>query len=683
MARERTTGTGSSFRPEIQALRALAVTAVVVYHFWPNRLPGGYVGVDVFFVVSGYLITAHLLRELADRGTVRVPAFWARRIRRLLPASLLVLVVVTLGVILVAPSALWSQYLREIVASALYVENWILAQDSVDYLASENAASPVQHYWSLSVEEQFYLVWPLLIVAAVMAARRAGRRNLPVVFGAIALVTALSLVFSVWCTASAPAPAYFVTPTRAWEFGAGALLAFSARSARDIRLPRHLAAAMSWIGVVSLLAACLLYSPETPFPGIAALLPVGGTLVVLAAGLPRAPWSPSWLMRWRPVQFLGDISYSVYLWHWPLLILGPLVIGAPMGNIAKVVAIFACLSLAWATKVFIEDPGRTWPVLAAARPRRTLVAMVVAMALVAAVPLGTIAFQRWSIARQATAIDASVGAPCVGASAFAPSAECADSRLETLLPARAGIYDDTQGAFSCYDSSPDGDIPECSFGSNDPEAIRVAVVGDSHAAMLLPGLRDVAEDENWRVDVFVSRGCVWSQSDIDDVENGCHPRNAAMQELLTSGEPYGLVLLTARRSLDVPSGEPSGIFPAAGPQWDAVAARGTRIVALADNPLVPERLIDCVIEAPDDSSARACTIPEDEAYHFADGLADAAAAHPGVTLIDLRDFFCRDDECPMVIGDVIVYRDRDHVTGTFSRTLAPFLADAIDAVISR
>jgi peptidoglycan/LPS O-acetylase OafA/YrhL len=682
MAGRATPNGGSDFRAEIQALRAVAVVAVVAFHFWPGRLSGGYVGVDVFFVVSGYLITAHLLRDLRDHGRIDIPAFWARRIRRLLPASLLVLAVTTVGILLIAPRALWGQFLREVIASALYVENWVLALDSVDYLAAENTASPVQHYWSLSAEEQFYLLWPLVIAVAALAGRRGGwpRRY---VFGALAALTGLSLVYSIVFTIADPAPAYFATPTRVWEFGAGGLLAFVSRRRLDERLPRHAAAALSWSGFAMIAIAAVTYTSATPFPGFAALLPVGGTLAVLAAGLPRAAWAPSRLLALRPVQFIGDVSYSIYLWHWPLLILLPLALGAPLTTIGKAGAIVACFGLAAITKRFVEDPGRRWRPLANARPRRTLAAMAVGMALVVATPVAAIALHRAALAGQDAAIDAAVAGRCTGAGALAPSRECPESTGASLLPDRASVYDDTQGAFACYDSSPDSDLPDCSLGSTRPDALRVALVGDSHGAMLVPALTDQAGDANWHVDVFVSRGCVWSQSDLANADNPCHARNAAMHERLTTGEPYDVVLLAARRSLDVPQGEPYVAFAQAGPQWDAVLARGTRIVAIADNPLVPPELVDCVIAAPDDAAARACAIPESAGYVWADGLADAARADPRIDLVDLREYFCRNGVCPMVIGDVIVYRDRDHMTATYSRSLAPFLVDEIRSLPAR
>ncbi|MDQ5808759.1 MAG: acyltransferase, partial [Actinomycetota bacterium] len=205
-------------RSEIQALRGIAVLLVVVFHLWPSALPGGFVGVDVFFVISGFLITGQLVREVDRTGRVSLAGFWARRARRILPAALVVLAACALLTKAAVPETQWDQFFGEIVASAAYVENWHLAEAAVDYQAADDAPSPVRHFWSLSVEEQFYLVWPLLIVAALLA----GRRWIPWTLGA---VTAASFAWSLHETAADPAAAYFVTPTRAWEFGVGGLLA--------------------------------------------------------------------------------------------------------------------------------------------------------------------------------------------------------------------------------------------------------------------------------------------------------------------------------------------------------------------------------------------------------------------------------------------------------------------------
>jgi peptidoglycan/LPS O-acetylase OafA/YrhL len=247
-----------TFRPDIQALRAIAVSSVVLYHFWPDLVRGGFVGVDIFFVISGFLITQHLVGELRRTGRIVLTQFWARRIRRLLPAAFAVLGVCVLMVLFLMPSVVWEENLQEIRASAAYVENWLLGFHAVDYLAAGNTPSIVQHYWSLSVEEQFYLVWPLLLLLAVGALRRLRRGSqLAAITAALMVVGVVSLVISIVETASQPAFSFFATPTRAWEFAAGALISTVPMPSALLQ-NAHVRAAASWLGLAVIVASCLL-----------------------------------------------------------------------------------------------------------------------------------------------------------------------------------------------------------------------------------------------------------------------------------------------------------------------------------------------------------------------------------------------------------------------------------------
>jgi len=274
-------------RPEIQSLRALAVGVVVVYHFWPRLLPGGFVGVDVFFVISGFLITAQLLREIDATGRVSMSRFWARRARRILPAALFVLLFCAVATVVFVPLNYWQQFFGDLRASTTYGQNWHLAAAAVNYFSADDPPSPVQHFWSLSAEEQFYIVWPLLILLSAAVTRvcrlRADIRTIAVVLSGLTLA---SLIYGVYRTSADPAAAYFVTPTRAWEFGMGGLLALLA--GRPVSR-RNGAGLLTWLGLAAIAVAAATSSNSTAFPGVAALLPVIGTLLVIhMAGRGRA-----------------------------------------------------------------------------------------------------------------------------------------------------------------------------------------------------------------------------------------------------------------------------------------------------------------------------------------------------------------------------------------------------------
>jgi peptidoglycan/LPS O-acetylase OafA/YrhL len=322
----------AGFRADVQGLRALAVAMVVIYHLYPSLLPGGFAGVDVFFVISGFLITRHLLREYRKTGTVSLAGFWGRRARRLLPAAVLVLVVTWVAALLVLPSTQLAETAAQVRASALYFQNWQLAGDAVDYLQSTAAATPVQHFWSLSVEEQFYLAWPLLfLLAAAGGARRAGSSGRVILACLAVALTLGSLAYSAWETRADPAAAYFVTTTRIWELGAGGLLALlPARLTRP--LARH--GWLGWAGLAMAVASAFALRGSSAFPGVIALLPVGGAVLLIACGPTRARLGPGRLLSLPPLVFLGEISYSLYLWHWPMIVLWTTYWGHPVNAIS-------------------------------------------------------------------------------------------------------------------------------------------------------------------------------------------------------------------------------------------------------------------------------------------------------------------------------------------------------------
>src|SRR3954470_14553381 len=406
---------GKPVRAEIQALRALAVALVVVCHSWPHVLPGGFVGVDVFFVISGYLITAQLLAEVRRRGTVSLTGFWARRARRILPAALLVLAGCALATLAWVPQNHWQQFLDEIRASTAYVENWQLAHTATDYFANAaSVQSPVQHYWSLSAEEQFYLVWPGLIGLTVLVGRR---YSLAIAMGGLGLA---SLAYSIYDTHANPAAAYFITPTRAWEFAAGGLLALPPVARRS--------PLFAWAGLAAIAVAAVTYSADTAFPGIAAALPVGGAAAVIWAAAPTAG------MRLRPVQYLGDISYSVYLWHWPLLILTPYVLDRERLGTPWLLALVGLTRvLAALSKRFVEDPLRSGPLLVSRRAGWTFAAALAGTGAVFAVAATGVAdlHREIRIADRVAARTIAARPRCFGAAARDPRHGCRYPRIDT------------------------------------------------------------------------------------------------------------------------------------------------------------------------------------------------------------------------------------------------------------
>ncbi|WP_232498045.1 acyltransferase family protein [Agromyces humatus] len=346
----------STARPEIQALRAVAVGAVLFHHGWPAVAPAGYMGVDVFFVVSGFLITGLLMREAEQRGSISLRNFYMRRARRILPAAVAALLVISAMTLLFVPQRLWATWFREIVASTLYYENWQLAIDSQIPQRADLESTPVQHFWSLSVEEQFYLFWPLLIVVGLWIATRRGSASVGTVLAVLGAVTVASFVHSLVLTADDHNLAYFSTLSRTWEFGVGGILAIVA--SRPWPGNDRLRTAVSWIGLVLIVVPIVSFRTPEVFPGLVVLIPVVGTMAVIWAGMPAGPLSTARLAGLRPVQWVGDVSYSLYLWHWPIFMFTPYITGVPSPPWLMVLLVAFSLLVAGLSKRWIEDPFR-------------------------------------------------------------------------------------------------------------------------------------------------------------------------------------------------------------------------------------------------------------------------------------------------------------------------------------
>ncbi|MBX3090968.1 MAG: acyltransferase [Cryobacterium sp.] len=683
-------------RKEIQALRAFAVIAVVLYHMWPLRMTGGYTGVDIFFVISGFLITAHLLREVEKSGRISLSQFWARRARRLLPASLAVVVVSAVSTLIFVPQSYWQQFFREFGASSIYVLNWVLASDAVDYLASTNQPSPVQHYWSLSAEEQFYILWPLLILFGVTIARhlaKVGRyRSILLV---LATAVAASFVASVVLTNNDPASAYFVTTTRAWEFGIGGILSFMADSRSTVTRDHGevgLRTAASWAGLATLVGVVFFYTESTPFPGWTAAIPALATALVIWAGTQQGKFSAAWLISPRPIQWFGDISYSLYLWHWPPIVIVPFVTGHSLTWLEKILVLGTAILLAWLTKLFVEDPIRTTAFFTLRRPRRTFLWMTASMAIVVgASGIAWVVLEaRTTQSVQTTAALVEAGTPCFGAAAVDPRNQpCDNASLHgKLFPDRAagqtdGVIDKSLG---CRVSKRDPQVKLCNFVKG---ATKVALVGDSHAEQWLPALRIYAEAHNWRLDTYLKGGCPFSDvmrsNDATDGNGTCQTWNDEVKNRLIAGG-YQIIITSQLTGVDFVhlAGETSFEAATRGliTRWTSLESKGIRVIAIRDNPTPIVRVPSCLSALGNDAvdRARECGAPESSSLHPDPQV--GAALKSGADLIDLTAYFCQNDFCPAITGSVIIYRDDSHLGGTYSRTLEPFLGERLDSLLN-
>ncbi len=686
-ARPVTAGRRTGFRRDIEGLRAIAVLSVLAYHAGlPVR--AGFVGVDIFFVISGFLITGLLVTELDRTGTISWLRFVGRRIRRLLPAAVLVLVVVSAVSWFVVPGLRRHTIGLDVIAAATYVVNWVLAAREVDYLASDVRPSPVQHFWSLSVEEQFYVVWPLLLIGVALVAKRYGRRPDRRSIGlALGALVGASFLWSVWASHATPASAFFTTTTRVWELGVGALLAVWLSGRTRPEVPSPASVALGWAGLLALVVVALRLPTDVEWPGAWALLATLPAALVLWSGWEGSRHGPVRLLGTRPMVWVGGLSYSIYLWHWPAIVLADWTVewvtGQALPGWARVAVALASVWPAWVSWRFVEQPLHRGPLLRT-RPRALLAAGLAlsAVGVLAALPL------------------LPVRSPFV---TEPPGGRLPpDSRLgaATVVPGRA-VADRVQPSWVVPDplvageDRPDADVDRCQVdhGATDPVActfgdpqgpVTVALVGDSKAMQWLPALQATAAREHWRIVTYGKSACAFADAPAT-VAGAAYPEcdawNAGVVRALAADPPDVVVTSgVSRGAWNGRSADAGLLVEGYTRRWSALAAAGVPVVVVGDSPLSPDDLDVCAARHAEDLDA--CTFPAAPAV-AGSGLPvqeeAVAAAGEGVTLLDLTPWICPGGRCPVVIGHVAVHRPGDHVTATYARTLAPQLGAAVTA----
>ena len=708
---------GGGFRPDVEGLRALAVVAVVLFHAEVGGAEGGFVGVDVFFVVSGFLITQLLLREMELGGTVSLHDFWARRARRLLPASCLTLVVTVVAArFLLAPSLL-QDVGRDAVAAGLFVVNVVFADRLGDYFNAQLGdltPSPLLHFWSLAVEEQFYLLWPATLVAVARWLPRpeSFRRNLLVVIGVIA---AASLAASVWMTANQPTWAFYLLPARAVELLVGAAVAVVGTGWATV--DGRVRAATGWFGLLAVVVAVVAYDEAVAFPGTAALLPVLATgLVVASGGFDGPSYGPVALLRLAPLTWIGRHSYAIYLWHWPALVLaearwGPLSIGW------RAVVVAGSVVVAVLSKRLVEDPVRHSDGLQRF-PGRSVV-LGVGLSLVAVLVGLTSVLFRPSLDSGETAdapelvIDgvefdetgivddtapASPDAPVATdpvptvvptAAQLLATLEAAnrvvldDALLATdvpsnLRPTVEAVYDDRPDVYpdGCVNEGVSDELRDCRYG--EVGAGRTMVLyGDSHAAQWAPALDAIAADAGYELIVLAKGGCPTAQVSIatNTLGRTCPAWRDRVVAFVEEQRP-SVVVMTAWHEYDN-----------ADEEWEAgldatvarIAPHTSTLVLLADSPGAAANPQQCL--SSNRGSMQNCTNRRERAVEAGRLEVERRVAERyDATFVDPSDWFCTVERCPMTLGDVLLFRDADHITTTGADWFRPLLEAAIRPV---
>lgn len=660
---------GTHWRTDIQGLRAVAVLGVVLFHAGVPWLDGGYTGVDVFFVISGFLITQNLLRERAGSGTIRLGRFFVGRLVRLGPAAAATVLCTVLAVHFLLPPLDRTGARTSAWAALFGAENLKLAATGTDYLAA-HAPSPFQQFWSLGVEEQFYVGWAL-VLALLCSVPVLRRVLLPIAV----LLFVLSFVTMIVVSDISGPWAFFGVHTRTWELGAGALTAIVARSGRrrasgDARLPRWAGRLARPVGLLAIVVSYVGFDEATPFPSAWTLLPVLGAVLVVA---PLPADRTAALLSTAPLRWLGDRSYSLYLWHWPVLLLPTLAWGRPLRPFEVVAACAVTVALGWSSHLLLERWTSHWARRTRLRPVALVAGTVVVAAAVA--PLTALPTLRGEVVASTPSSTDVLGGPRSPAGVPA-----------NLTPAVASAEDDLPALYAdgCHAESTATAPTSCTYGDDDSSRT-IVLLGDSHAAQWFTPVVEAADASGARVVPMTKSACPAASIRVTSEALGreyreCDQWRAAALERIAELEPDLVVLSSAAAGYE-PTRIGTGSFERA---WEVGLRRtmstitertGARILLVHDTPRWEESPNRCLSGAIDDVGSCARSQADLHRPEIAEAERRAVSAVGG-TAVDPFPWLCT-TTCSPVVWNVLAYRDADHITDTVATVLTPRVAKAI------
>jgi len=636
----------AKFNTGIQGLRGIAIALVLLNHVGAPGFDGGFVGVDVFFVISGYLIGGHLMRELATRGSVNLWSFYARRCRRLLPACFAVLVFVMGGVLWLYAPFEHQELMSSVRASSVYALNLWLAGRATDYFGGHTEAIPVLHLWSLAVEEQFYIFWPLLMLGAFALWPGNARRStvrLTVIAGALSLAACL-VVTSVqveW--------AFYLTPTRVWEFCAGILIA--ARTSTGRQLSDKAIAALGALSLAGLALTTAMFGPQLRFPGAWAVIPVAAAVgLMFVAERPSDAWT-SRILRFKPLVWLGDCSYSVYLWHWPLIVFASVLY--PRQSVVVAITVLALtlimgrLSYQWIELPFKEGVLRQWTA-------RRVVFFALGFCVLFAVS-----------AHQLGSLDL-------------------DDQQARFREAAEWPVATESGCLVMFDAV---EHPQCEFGSKAPVAT-VVLFGDSHAMQWFTPLKALAEKHDWRLIVLTKAVCPVADLTVDDASGAPYAHCNEWRENM-------FVRIAATNPAIVIAASSSG-YGVSIDRWQTglassmrrLGAAGSQVVYIRDTPFANFNVPTCLSRAQwrGVSPDALCTFPlavEQQRYGALSAAEAVAVRTQGGTYLDFPKSICNQADCPTEKDGMILFKDRNHITEAFALHLAPELEGPLLGLLAK
>lgn len=653
-------------RPELEGLRAIAALLVAIYHIWFNRVSGG---VDVFFVVSGFLITTSLLSMYFRNGKVLYFSYIVKLMKRLLPTAWLIGITALVASLYILPVFTKQQNLSEFLASAFYFQNWRLAIDSVDYLAQNNSASPFQHFWALSIQFQFYLIWLLLFFIAITVLRLVSGNHIKrMLIVIISLIAVISFAYSVYLTAANQPVAYYHTFTRVWEFGIGGILALTIH--KLVVSPR-IAWFFGWLGLIGLISCGIILQVSQLFPGYAALWPVMSAVLIIVAGNNSTNFSAFRLLSWNPLVKFGGISYAFYLWHWPLLIFYYAMFDVPSVSIIPGLTIMLIAAvLAYITIYGFELPIRkvqlsVW--------KTTSVIVVFS----GAIWISALAYQEVSLESgllNSELLDESF-ATHPGATTYLEDGRLTTANeftepfipnLEIAAQDRSEIYEDR-----CILGKTSTGARTCEYGALEDYDYKIALVGGSHSAHWQPMLAELADTHNLKVVTYLKGNCRFTEEYIRG-HSDCDDWFKNVKDALVAEKPD---LIFTVGNVSDPNEETDAVSEGFIETFKFFETEEIPLFLVRDTPWYAENVLACLSDNEDEPEN--CKVKQEEVIAEENPLDEAEYLPENTATMDVTDYFCDGEYCHQVVGNVVTHFDSNHMTATFSRSFAPIFETSI------
>lgn len=639
-----------SKRADLQGIRAFAVAMVIAYHLDPSLLPGGFVGVDVFFVLSGFLITQVIYSELERTGKIDLIAFWTRRIKRLLPNALFTLAAVLLASWTLLPAYRWQTVAWDVGSAAVLLSNFHFAETAVDYFRVDDPPSPVLHFWSLSIEEQFYIALPVLLLLMMPLVRRRPRFGTNAI---LALVTIGSLATCLWIMRSDQAAAFFYTQSRVWQLALGGLLGINFDARKHIS--SHIRGVAGWAGAAMIAFAALYFDDGTPYPGVNALVPTFGALALILGLDSGALANPlRSFVSLKPLAWIGDRSYSLYLWHWPVIIFAQSV--APLNATGKAVTLLIIVVTACTAYSYVERP----------------------------IHHGDL--RSWSRLRIPGYAVAAVGIVCLMA-ALLPNMPQPEQSIERTAAIEIASKDfGANYSDHCHLSYDELEQKPCVYGTNGAPH-KVVLFGDSHAAQWFAPLERAARESGWELLAWTKTTCPWAQARI------WYPPKKAFYDACTTWRENTISNVIQQKADIVVLGQLAdytGYFydgavlkgKQAETVWqkailetiDRFEAAGIQIVVIADNPRMYKSFRDCLA-----MERGNCGRDRTEATTGASKMTQfIKSERPQVRILDLTNRICDANWCPAMRDGRILYQDLHHLRASYLVSFWPDMAALFD-----